>query len=160
MQVFAVSAYENPLKTLILAKHAHGYLASRALGTIMARHCSLTSMNFDFIVPVPLHVRRERERGYNQAYILAEQISLACGKPVVPCLLRTKNTQYQSRLTVAEKLANVEDAFIFQGHDIEDRSLLLVDDLMTSGATLQAAARTLLKHNPKKIHGLVGCLSI
>jgi ComF family protein len=102
---------------------------------------------FDLIVPVPLHPKRKRERRYNQAEILAR--SLAC-RLAIPCsrnaLVRIRSTLPQVGLTESQRLNNVRDAFRCRDLlRISKKRILLIDDVMTTGATAESAARTLMK---------------
>jgi ComF family protein len=99
----------------------------------------------DVVVPVPLHAQKQRERGYNQAALLAVELGRRLGRPVVgDALARTRATQTQTRLHAAERRRNLHNAFAVRDPGwIRGRTALLVDDVMTTGATLSEAARTL-----------------
>lgn len=105
----------------------------------------LESMALDGIVPVPLHPRKERRRTYNQAALLAAGLSRAMGlKLLNDCLIRTKDLGTQTHLTQSARSVNVRDAFGLKKPDkIDGRRLLLVDDVMTTGATANACAQVL-----------------
>jgi ComF family protein len=95
------------------------------------------------VVPVPLASARERERGYNQASLLAERIARDCGLPVrARWLARRRHTPAQSDLTAAERRANVRDAFRASSA-VRDAHVVLVDDVLTTGATVSECARVL-----------------
>ncbi len=99
----------------------------------------------DCIVPVPLHPRKEKMRGYNQAAKFAQGLSEALQRPCRPVLRRSVFTQTQTRMTRAERLRNVGQAFTLpRPQAIEGQHVLLVDDVITTGATLEACANTLL----------------
>lgn len=103
----------------------------------------------DLIVPVPLHGWRLLRRGYNQASLLAHLIARQAPKPVADdCLLRVKSTRPQVGLTKAERATNVSGAFRVPPErkgDVNGRSILLIDDVLTTGSTLNAASRVLLR---------------
>jgi ComF family protein len=114
--------------------------------------------SIDYIVPIPLHWTRFIQRGYNQAEESAHTISSHARKPVVSLLKRVKWTRYQSSLTGAERKHNVADAFMLNVKQPEiyyNKHLLLVDDLMTTGVTLNQAARELVKLKPASITAIV-----
>ena len=99
----------------------------------------------DWVVPVPLHPAKQREREFNQAERLAKPLSQATQIPLTRQLLRRiAPTQTQTRLTRAERLANVRKAFVFSGkHPLQGERIVLVDDVFTTGATTGACARIL-----------------
>lgn len=101
----------------------------------------------DFILPVPLHPQKERQRGYNQSQLFAEGLSQSMQKPWSrKHLLRSTYTQTQTQKTRMERFANVAQAFqVSHPADLEGKHLLLVDDVMTTGATLEACALRLLE---------------
>ena len=102
----------------------------------------------DLVVPVPLHPTRRRERGFNHAELLAAPVAEALGCPLIPAVLeRVASTPPQSTLTCARRRANVRGAFGVRAAaatGIRGRTVLLVDDILTSGATAAECARTLL----------------
>jgi ComF family protein len=97
------------------------------------------------IVPVPLHPSRQRARGFNQACLLAERLGRAWGLPVEPrALTRTRATEPQSDLPAAARRANVRGAFAVRRRDrVDGRHVVLVDDVLTTGSTVDACARAL-----------------
>lgn len=160
LQVYAVSSYEEPLKTMILAKHRRAYEKSKHLGILIARFLGATSLKADYLIPVPLHPRRLALRGYNQARVIAQQISNASGIPVLDGVIRTRNTRPQAQCARHEKYGNVEGAFsVISPEFITGKSIILVDDLMTSGATLGEVARALRPFRPAHMRAVVACIS-
>jgi competence protein ComFC len=158
MQVHAISAYEEPLKSLILAKSWSDYTAGRKLGTLIGEHSVLRHISFDYLIPIPLHRSRYAYRGFNQSDLIATQLGVITGKKVLNCLTRTKRTRFQSRVSAPQRQKNVEKAFALNTcADIEGKVLVLIDDLMTSGATLREAGRELIQGRPKGIHAVVAC---
>lgn len=97
---------------------------------------------FDALVPVPLHAGRRRQRGFNQAAVLCGLLSAQTGLPVLDTLVRTRATAMQARLTARERAGNVQGAFAAQA-PATGRRLLLVDDVLTTGATALACAQAL-----------------
>jgi ComF family protein len=101
---------------------------------------------FDVIVPVPLHPARQRERGFNQASLLAELLSARTSIPVKPLLERTRYTTTQTALDRSERMENLHNAFrLRKNADVRGLRVLLVDDVLTTGSTLNECARV-LKH--------------
>jgi ComF family protein len=110
----------------------------------------------DLVVPVPLHKTRERERGYNQAELLAKPLAKALKLPYRPVLLlRTKSRPEKQMLTARERWESVRGAFATRpGSQVDKQRVLLVDDVLTTGATLDACARALLDSGAKSVLGL------
>ncbi len=160
MKVIALSGYADPLKALILAKNWRDIRASYVLGNLVWEHISAYNLPIDYIVPVPLHWTRYAHRGFNQAEQMARVIARHSTKPCVKLLTRTRRTVFQSRLAPNERMNNIKEAFSLRGGDVamyEGKHLILVDDLMTTGATLGAAAKEIVKCKPASITALVAC---
>ncbi|MCJ7508243.1 MAG: hypothetical protein MUO85_05870 [candidate division Zixibacteria bacterium] len=110
----------------------------------------------DFLIPVPLHPSRKRKRGFNQSEILALEISQKLSLPTLKDVLkRKKRTKDQTTLNAKEREENVKGAFSIRDEDkILDKQIILVDDVMTTGATLKECARTLVEAGAREIVGL------
>ena len=109
------------------------------------------------LVPVPLHQKRIRERGYNQSSLLAHKLGKFINLPIVDdCLIRLRPTPPQTKTsTVAERQSNVANAFSCRDHRLRDKQVLLIDDVSTSGATLDACAVALKAAGAASVWGLV-----
>jgi ComF family protein len=104
----------------------------------------LQSPPIDAIVPVPLHPTRFRERGFNQAALLAELLSARAAVPLLACLVRTRYTTTQTRLDRHERMENLRNAFrVTHIAAVQSRHLLIVDDVFTTGSTVDECARVL-----------------
>jgi ComF family protein len=127
------------------------------LGQWLGDYLTANPLPADVLVPVPLHHKRLRERGYNQSRLLALELSKLSGLPLVDdCLVRERYTTPQARTSsVDERRSNVADAFACRDRRLEDRAVLLIDDVATSGATLDACARALKKVGASSVWGLV-----
>ena len=144
----ACAFYCGPLREAIHQfKYRDVTVLAVPLGQLMALAWSELApkeQDLDAIVPVPLHPRRERERGYNQATLLARELGVNLGRPVVEDVLhRTRATAPQVNLNPRDRQANVQGAFRCEDLRLTGRRLLLVDDVCTTGATLEAAASAL-----------------
>lgn len=103
------------------------------------------SDKIDILVPVPLDKVRERKRGYNQARLLAKGIGKVMGKPVVELLVRTKSGVSQTHLSARERLLNAQDIYQVSAlQECKGMRVALVDDVMTTGATMVQCAKVLL----------------
>ena len=111
----------------------------------------------EVLVPVPLHRKRLRERGYNQSSLLARELSKLTSLPVVDdCLIRQRHAPPQTKTsTVDERQSNVVDAFACGDQRLRDKQVLLIDDVSTSGATLDACAVALKAAGATSVWGLV-----
>ncbi len=109
--------------------------------------------DFDLVVAVPLYAARQRERGYNQSALLAQALARRLGKPYVAgCLARIKPTQTQTHLTARERATNVRGAFkAGRLSRLEGQGVLLVDDVMTTGATVNECARALKEGGANRV---------
>jgi ComF family protein len=109
----------------------------------------------ELLVPVPLGFFRERRRGYNQAERLASALSALIDRPVWPVLRRRRGGTSQTRLSRTERIANVRGAFgVRRGMSVEGRKLLLIDDVCTTGATLDECARALREAGATRVDAL------
>lgn len=113
------------------------------------------------LVPIPLSGKRARKRGYNQAYILAKQIGRQLSLSVVDALARTKDTKPQFGLTKSERFNNMKNTFNIKdtfrktrSSVVHHASILLVDDVLTTGATVMEAAKVLKKNGIQKVWAL------
>ena len=160
MTVFAISDYKDPLKKLILAKSWSDSLASYQMGLLLWQMTPIKNLDYDVVVPIPLHWTRYAWRGFNQAQEIARVMSKKKNVPLVHLIKRHKKTVYQSAIASSARGHNVKDAFVLNdayAKEYEGKHILLVDDLMTTGATLRAAAKVLLKLKPQKITVVVIC---
>ena len=113
----------------------------------------LRDYRFDIIVPVPLHPARQRERGFNQASLLAELLSARASIPCRPLLKRIRYTTTQTALDRSERMENLHNAFrLRQNVDVRGLRVLLIDDVLTTGSTLSECARVLKRAGAKSVH--------
>lgn len=109
----------------------------------------------DCMIPVPLHPRRLRERGYNQAALMTERLTEKIGLPVLGgVLIRSRMTASQTRLSASDRRKNVEGAFSAYSNGVKGRSMLLVDDLCTTGSTLEACADALRAAGAVRVYAM------
>ena len=150
--------FDDPLNEIIhqfkydrRTAHAQG-LANR-LGGLLATYPWMKRI--DIIIPVPLHRSRIRSRGYNQSQLLADELGNLFGIPVVSkVLVRTRATHSQTRLTAQQRQHNVAGAFKVPDPVITaNNRILLVDDVVTTGCTLNECAKTLKKAGAREIQG-------
>jgi ComF family protein len=152
-RVVRLGPYDGLLREVILRlKRQRGEGLAELLGECWAEHASaqFDSLAVDAIVPVPLHWLRRWRRGYNQSAALCLGLSTRLH---IPCqtswLRRVRNTPQQTRQTIAGRKENVRGAF--RGAGVKGRAILLVDDVMTTGATANEAARALLAGGARRV---------
>lgn len=140
--------YEGAARTLVhTLKYSRGMWLARDLGDVL-EGCARASFDvgaIDTIIPVPLNAARFRKRTYNQSALLAEELSSRLGVPSPTRLLaRTRHTPTQTHLTAEERRRNVAGAFaVREPLLVRGRTVLVVDDVMTTGSTLSEIAATL-----------------
>ncbi|MBF0484492.1 MAG: ComF family protein [Candidatus Omnitrophica bacterium] len=112
--------------------------------TFLERH-NLDIKQFELIIPIPLHPAKMRERGFNQSQILGQMISEKYQIPICnTAIIRTRNTQTQTNFDQKERWTNIQGAFrIKHSEVIKLKNILIIDDLLTTGATVSEAAKTL-----------------
>jgi len=143
--------YLEPLRSLILSyKYKRRVELGPLIGRLLAERVAALpwARQVDLVVPVPLHWRRRWWRGFNQAQGLAREIVRGLGgRLAARGLLRVRSTPHQTRLPASRRAANVRGAFAVRSRapTLEGKTILLVDDVLTSGSTLAECARTLKK---------------
>jgi ComF family protein len=146
-QITYLFAYEEPIQSYIRQlKFTHAVYFARLFGLMIAEllQTQTNARPFDVIVPIPLHVTRLHERGYNQAHEIARFIAKSFACPIDPwCCRRTLPTAAQAQLNSFDRRHNVSDAF-YCPQPIKTPRILLVDDVMATGSTLRAASKALL----------------
>jgi ComF family protein len=166
-KVFAAGVYREPLRSLVLAKASSDILASRQLAHLILTRIPHTQLACDYFIPIPLHWSRYAFRGFNQATVIARVLSQKRVIPVLSILRRCRRTVFQSMLSPKQRLENVRNAFEIKGmyrkkvkEILQDKHLILVDDLCTTGATLQQAAKILMRYKPASVIALVAARAI
>lgn len=156
-QVRSVFRYEGEARRLVHAfKFRYLSALSESMAAPMIALASAYEIDVDAIVPTPLSSGREKERGFNQALLLARHIGKALDIPVSMALRRTRTgrSQVQS-VSAEERWRNVDGAFaLARGMDVADQRLLLIDDVATTCATLDACARVLLDAGAVEVSAL------
>lgn len=105
----------------------------------------------DLIIPVPLHKKKYCKRGFNQSEQLAEFLAKQYKSPISKDLYRKKSTPQQAGLNKQQRIVNVKGAFEWRGRELKNASIVLIDDVVSTGSTLQACSDVLQKNGAKKI---------
>jgi ComF family protein len=146
--VRAPFAYAGAARTAVLTlKFRSGRYLVPLMGELLCNR--LTGLQFDVVVPVPLSPERQRQRGFNQASLLAEHVSATVNAPLIPALSRTER-RAQRTLGEAARLSNLAGA-VRCCRDVGGQRVLLVDDVVTTGATVSACADTLAHAGASRI---------
>lgn len=152
----ALADYAPPIDRMIATLKFGGRLPlAAAFGRLLAHAGRRVLKEADAICAVPLAFERHAERGFNQAQEIARRTAAACGRPLrADILLRTRNTAAQMDLALADRRRNVRGAFVARG-DLTGLRLVVVDDVMTTGATLDEVAAALKRAGAARVTNLV-----
>ena len=151
----ALYQYIPPVDQLIIDfKFNRKLLIGKVLSFLLAQHLHglYGDDTPDLLIPVPLHPKRLRHRGFNQALEIAEVISDRCGIPIDNrCCRRIRDTDAQRNLSARQRLRNIRKAFSLDS-EIAATRVAIVDDVVTTGATVTELSNTLLKHGVEQVH--------
>ena len=155
--VVCLGMYESQLRKAILsAKWSFSAVKIKSLGRLLAVHqrAQLEALKIDRVIPIPQHWRQRVVRHFNPAWIIAAEVATLLN---VPCdahlLYKERRTRPQKRVAVSQRFENQEEAFgLKDPHVIQGERLLLIDDVLTTGATCSSAARLLKKAGAKACH--------
>ncbi len=149
----AIFSYDFPVDALIQSLKYHGNLAlASSFAQMLAEACS-TCPKPDFVMPVPLHPVKLRERGFNQAREIARIVSKKTGIPMISSR-KIRDTPSQTSLPWKERERNIRGAFAC-GSDLKSKHVAIVDDVMTTGSTLNELAKVLLEQGAGEISAWV-----
>lgn len=162
---YALAVYNQTTKSSLAAIKYHNrrqFLNFYAEETLRVYGSLFSSLHFDAILPVPIHKKRRRKRGFNQAALFARQIGKALHIPVYESvLIRKINTLPQKNLSPEKRLENLQRAFALHpelGGCVPFDCVLLVDDIYTTGATMEALTRLLKEAGVKKVYLFSICI--
>jgi ComF family protein len=150
----ACGFYEGALRASILQLKREPHVASRLIHLMLAAQRRAPIISANLIIPVPLHPERERERGFNQALLLANELSRVSGLPLDEhAMVRRSHTKrHRAGMDAKARRQSVAGAFAVRHADlVEGRRVLLVDDVLTTGATVSAGAQVLKESGAKEV---------
>ncbi|HKZ78358.1 MAG TPA: ComF family protein [Pyrinomonadaceae bacterium] len=150
----ACGAYAGALRASVLSLKHRPYISARLTGLLLTTQKRVPLTRATRIIPVPLHPRREKSRGFNQAAVMARELSRVTGLPLdETTLIRVAHSErYRAGMSAHARRASVEKAFaVIYPRLISDERILLVDDVYTTGATVSSCADTLLSAGAKEV---------
>jgi ComF family protein len=149
--------YHNPLTQNLIKTFKYQYLQNinKILVNILAQQLAKLNLENIIITNIPLHKKKKRQRGFDQTEVLAKNLSKKINVPYLNLLKRNKFTKAQAQLSKAERQKNVSDAFVVNNINFEtNKTIILIDDVATTGATLNQAAKVLRDNGFDKIIAL------
>ncbi len=153
--------YHQALTQNLIKNFKYQYLKilQEPLTQIFVKKIEQLNLSKDFVITnIPLHHKKRKKRGFDQTEVLAKNLSLKINAPYYPLLTRQKNTKPQAQLERTERLQNLQNAFTLKQIDqnpVKNKTIILIDDVATTGTTLNEAAKALLILAPKEIIALV-----
>lgn len=154
--IAATGVHEGIIREAVQGlKYGQAKAVAQPLGERLTTQYVRQNWTIDIIVPVPLHMSRLAERGYNQAQLLSEVLTKEAALPCAPeAVSRQRNTQSQVTLNAMERQTNLLDAFQANPQIVSTKHVLLIDDVYTTGATLSACAQAILEAGAQAVYGL------
>ena len=155
-KVYSCLNYEGYITKLVYnLKYGGGKYLAKYMARIIADKIISENISFDIITFVPLNEKREKERGFNQAKIIAEEVSQLLDREIRDVLSRVRNTPFQASLNREERLNNLKDAFkVIDKSRVKDKNILIIDDIFTTGTTINECSKTLKKTGAKSVIGI------
>lgn len=145
--VYSLFSYEEKVKEMIHdLKYNRKHHLSDVIGSIMADFIKQNNLKIDYIVPIPMHSEKIKERGYNHSYLIAKKIEEILNIKVKNCLIKTRNTKSQVLLNRQERWYNIKGS-IKSNFKYKGKNILLIDDVVTTGATAYFSALALKGNN-------------
>ena len=151
-KAYSAFNYGGDIAILIMKmKFDDGLFLVKVFSHYLAYIYALSNVSADFVTYVPMTKKSEKERGYNQSYHLAIEFSKLTGIPVFDKIEKIKNTQLQKRLNFDERMKNLKGAYEVK-EDLAGKSVIMIDDVMTTCATFNTLAKALKRKNAKKVY--------
>lgn len=153
--VYIGYVFAGPLRDAVHAmKYHHRRRMAEPLGYLLTEALAASGLIADALIPIPMHKSRLAERGFNQATELALQLGKLCAIPMLDGLERIRATEQQARLNSIQRASNVQGAFLWTCSQPPPARILLIDDVLTTGATMNACAEALGHAGAERIYGL------
>lgn len=158
---FALYDYQSMKNSIYRFKYSNRSEYAKYYARDIFEHLGeeISAIGADALIPVPLHVSRRTRRGYNQAEVLAKELAKLTGIPCYSDLVkRVKNTVPQKELDVQERQNNLKKAFLIHSDVVKLNKTIIVDDIYTTGSTVDAVAKELRQHGVGKVYYLTLCI--
>lgn len=164
-EIFIAGDYDDKVLAALIKKLKFNFINDLApiLGRFLSlfwegiifNHPELKNKTDVLLIPIPLSRKRQNWRGFNQAELIAHSFNLNYNYETSFNLKKIKNTKAQSSLNESERAENIKNCFSWTGENLKDKIIILIDDVITTGATLNEAADVLQEAGAKKVYGLV-----
>lgn len=165
--MFSAASFGNKIVKEAIHKFKYGYIKdlSLPLSILILNHLQIIGLQIDrtfIIIPVPITDKKKRRRGFNQSEEMAKTISEATGIPLLTdALIKTKETLPQMELKRDERLENIKNCFkIKKEREIKDKMIILLDDVYTTGSTMEECAKTLKQAGAREVWGLTAAREV
>ncbi|MCK5819548.1 MAG: ComF family protein [Psychromonas sp.] len=163
--IHAIGDYVSPLSSLIKKfKYSKSLLEGELLGILLVRSILFNFSDnkigaVDYLLPVPLHLDKLRKRGFNQAELIAQVVSKALRIPILyNTAIRNKNTVAQEGLSLYQRKKNLNGAFFIKNNQaLKNKHIVIIDDVVTTGATVNSLCKALIEKNVKQLD--IWCIS-
>lgn len=152
-----IGSFQNDLlkEAIHKYKYENVFALAPVFSSILVKRIKNERIDFDLIAYIPASVKRSKWRGYNQAELLAKEISRTFKKPLLTGLTKSKETKTQVGLSRKQRERNLKSSFRYKGPKLTEKVILLIDDVYTTGTTLNECALTLKKKGAETIYGAV-----
>lgn len=157
-KVFSATSFKNKIvkKAIHKLKYSHIKELSIPLAYLIIKHLQAIDCQIDnnfFLVPVPLSDKKKRMRGFNQSEEIAKIISEVTGLPLLNCVKKIKETRSQTEMTKDQRQENVRNVFLIN-RNVENKNIILIDDVYTTGATMEEVAKKLKESKANIVWGI------
>jgi len=157
-KVFSATSFKNKIIKKAIHKLKYSYIKelSVPLAYLMIRHLQVIDCQINndfFLVPVPLSDKKKRTRGFNQSEEIAKIISEVTGLPLLNCVKKIKDTKSQTEMKKNQRQENVKNVF-FINENVENKNIILIDDVYTTGATMEEVAKKLKESKANIVWGI------
>jgi competence protein ComFC len=159
-KILSATSFNNKIIREAIHKLKYGFIEelSIPLTLLVLSHLQAIDCQIDnsfVIIPVPMHIKKKRRRGFNQSEEIAKLISKSTGIPLSMTLIKIKETKPQMELNRSERLENIKNCFeIKNKKEIENKTIILLDDVYTTGTTMDECAKILKENGAKEVWGL------